>query len=133
MKEFLAKFKKWTIRILIAGVLIFFIISALLSSMTYSEGFIIGKPTKFSKKGILFKTYEGELKVTGSDLSEMEGIESGKWSFSVKKDIEKEVLESIENAIEENKRAKFYYKETYWKSSWSGDTKYYVYDVEILE
>ncbi|QNL20485.1 hypothetical protein HZR84_00465 [Hyphobacterium sp. CCMP332] len=133
MKEFLNKLKKWTFRLIVVAAIVFICVIVFLSSMTYSEGFIIGKATSFSKKGIIFKTYEGEIKVSGSDLAELEGLESGKWAFSVKKNIEKEVLESIEKAIEENKRAKFYYKEKYWKSSWSGDTKYYVYDVEILE
>ncbi len=133
MKEFIAKFRKWVLRIFFAAILIFIVVVIFLSSMTYSEGFIIGKATTFSKKGIIFKTYEGEIKVSGTDLSELEGIESGKWEFSVKKNIEKDVLKSIEKAIEENRRAKFYYKEKYWKSAWSGDTKYYVYDVEILE
>ncbi len=133
MKDFLNKLKKWTFRLIIAALIIFVGVIVLLNSMTYSEGFIIGKATSFSKKGIIFKTYEGEIKVSGSDLGELKGLESGKWAFSVKKNIEKDVLESIEKAIEENKRAKFYYKEKYWNSSWSGDTKYYVYDVEILE
>lgn len=133
MKEFLRLIKKWAIRLLLVVITLFILISLFLNSLTYSEGFIIGKPTTFSKRGFVFKTYEGEIKVSGTDFSEIEGIDSGKWRFSVEKDIEEDVLNSIEIAIQDNKRAKFYYKEKYLTFSWSGDTKYYVYDIEIIE
>ena len=104
-----------------------------LGNLTTSEGFIIGTPTTFSKEGIFFKTYEGKINVNQSQNLIIDDVEKGIWSYSVDKKVEERVLEKIEQAIQDNKRAKFFYKKKFLKSDWSGETKYFVYDVEILD
>ncbi len=132
-KPFFQSLKTWIVRLFFGGLILFLLVLFMLSSITYSEGFVIGTPTTFSKKGVLFKSYEGEIDVSHNESANFGNMQSDKWTFSVKKNVKKEVLNSIETAIEKDKRAKLFYKEKYWKSFWAGDTKYYVYEVEILE
>ena len=47
----------------IALLVVLFVCFALFAN--YSAGIRAGVPVKFSKKGVLFKTYEGELNVGG--------------------------------------------------------------------
>jgi hypothetical protein len=132
-KDILRKIKNWSIRLSILAVLLYLGISFLLSSMTYSEGFIIGVPNNFSKKGLIFKSFEGDLKVGQNEREERLGINDGRWSFTVDKDDAREVQADIEKAILENKRAKFYYKEKFRNAAWKGDTKFFVYKVELID
>lgn len=94
----------------------------------YSEGFRTGVLMKMSKKGIVFKTNEGQLNIGGFDQTNDAGI-SNVWEFSVTAD---SVLMKMENAMNESQRVKLYYNEKYISLPWRGDTKYFVYDVEEL-
>lgn len=94
----------------------------------FSHGKRAGKVIKLSKKGYIFKTYEGQLNTGG--FSEGNGdITSSIWFFSVKRDNEK-VLEELDEAIDGGYRVKLYYDEKYVKIPFLGDTKYFVTDVE---
>lgn len=96
----------------------------------YSTGYRAGVPTKISKKGVIFKTNEGTLNVGGLTNS-ADGTIHTTWDFSVKGSDE-EVLQKIDEAIQNSGRVKLLYKEKYVKLFWRGDTKYFVYDVEII-
>lgn len=96
----------------------------------FSEGYRTGVPIKVSKKGVLFKTWEGELNVGGL-ASSPEGAIPSTWEFSIMAK-ENEVRTNIEEAIDNGKRVKLYYREKYIALFWKGDTKYFVYRVEIL-
>ncbi|MCS7017972.1 MAG: hypothetical protein RMJ87_01885 [Cytophagales bacterium] len=54
------------------------------------------------------------------------------WEFSVE-DHHKEVIDSIQKAIDEDKRVKLYYEEKFYTYPWRGDTKYLITKVEILD
>jgi hypothetical protein len=97
----------------------------------YSTGVRAGVPVKFSKKGVIFKTHEGELNVGGLTNS-AEGAIPTTWRFSVRRS-EDEVLSDIERAMTEQKRVKLLYNEKYVQLFWRGDTKYFIHEVEILE
>jgi hypothetical protein len=107
--------KKVTIRIIIAAII--------LANMNYSEGDRVGKVVKVSKRGVFFKTWEGQLSY--GDNKEM-------WEFSIPNSQE-QVRINIDDASENNKRVKLYYKEKYITFPWRGDTKYIVYKVEVLK
>ncbi len=85
----------------------------------YSNGYRAGVIVKFSEKGYVFKTHEGQLQLGNSP--EM-------WPFSVEK--EPEVLKQIEEATTHGYRVKVFYHEKYQQFDWRGDTKYLVYKVE---
>lgn len=107
----------------IAGV--FFITSA-----NFSSGYRAGVPIKISNKGVLFKTWEGQLNVGGLTNSDQGAIPTT-WDFSIPDDAE-EVRAKIDQAITSGRRVKLSYKEKYVRLFWKGDTKYFVYDVELL-
>lgn len=115
--------KKVTFRIIIASVLLAIVGFYTYANMNFSEGDRVGYVVKVSKKGVLFKTWEGQLSY--GDNKEM-------WEFSIPKSQE-QVRLNIDEASEDNKRVKLYYKEKYITFPWRGDTKYLVYKVEILK
>jgi len=85
----------------------------------YSEGYRAGELIKFSSKGLLFKTWEGEIS---------QGVsESQRFMFSVE-DNETVVIEDLKDL--QGKMVKVTYKERFGTFPWLGDTKYYVIKVE---
>ena len=74
---------------------------------SYSTGSRAGVPVKFSRKGVIFKTYEGELNVGGLTNSS-EGAIPTSWKFSVRRSDEN-VHRDINRAMEESKRVKLFY------------------------
>ncbi|MCT4622113.1 MAG: 6-phosphogluconate dehydrogenase [Schleiferiaceae bacterium] len=114
---------------IVVGVLVAVIL--FLYYANFSDGYRAGVPIKVSHKGKIIKTYEGELN-EGGLTSNAEGVLPAKWQFSIRSS-HKEVREQLEEAIEKNKRVKVYYHEKYVRFFWLGDTKYFVYKVQILE
>ena len=86
---------------------------------SYSDGVRSGQLTKFSHKGVVFKTWEGEISqgLSGSQV----------FSFSVLDKNEK-VIEDLKEF--EGQYVKVSYKERYRTFPWWGDTKYFVTGVE---
>ncbi len=97
------------------------------SSWTYSDGTRAGTLTKISKKGVVFKTYEGQLNLGGFQ-HDPEGISGNIWDFSVPK---KDVYEQLQHF--EGKQVKLFYKERYRAMPWQGKTTYFVYNVQEVE
>lgn len=122
--------KKLLKTILLGIVLLAIIVFIFLNVANYSSGYRAGVPTKMSSKGFIIKTYEGTLNIGGLTNSP-EGAMPTTWDFTVKSGADS-VLLKINDAIEQSKRVKLLYHEKYVKFFWMGDTKYYVYDVEIL-
>ena len=85
----------------------------------YSEGVRAGKLVKFSNKGVIFKTWEGEISQGVSD--------SQIFIFSVE-DSEKDVIEDLNRL--QGKFVKLNYFERYKKLFWLGDTKYFITKIE---
>ncbi|MEQ8239934.1 MAG: hypothetical protein RIA69_12015 [Cyclobacteriaceae bacterium] len=103
----------------------------ILNTANFSSGYRAGVPIKVSHKGILFKTWEGQLNIGGLTNSGQGAIPTT-WEFSIESDKE-QVREDIEDAIKSGKRVKLNYEEKYIKFFWKGDTNYFVNDVEILD
>ncbi|MCB0516804.1 MAG: hypothetical protein R2798_10900 [Chitinophagales bacterium] len=99
------------------------------TSINYSEGFRAGTIMKLSHKGVIFKTYEGELNTGGLSGAAGDDINSSTWYFSVSPS-EKGVLQAINEAVDGGYRVKLHYKERYFQYNMFGDTKYFVYKVE---
>ena len=94
----------------------------------YSQGTRAGTVVKMSHRGVLFKTYEGQLNLGGFS-GETGSPASSLWDFSVdgSKD---EIIKQLEDASLNGKRVKLYYNEKFYNFSWRGDTKYFIYKVE---
>lgn len=92
---------------------------AIIYYATYSEGYRAGELIKFSSKGLVFKTWEGEIS---------QGVsESQRFLFSVEEK-EKVVIEALKDF--QGHMVKVTYKERFGTFPWMGDTKYYVIKVE---
>lgn len=85
---------------------------------TYSQGTRSGELIKFSNKGVIVKTWEGEISqgISGAQI----------FSFSVE-DKEKDIIKKLEKF--QGSYVKLKYKERFAKISWLGDTKYFIIDV----
>ena len=125
MKGFLNLLKKIGIVILLLAIAVF----VFLNLANYSEGYRHGIPIKISKRGVIFKTHEGTMNLGGITNSG-EGAIPTTWDFTVRKKADS-VLTKIDQAIEGNHTVKVFYEEKYVKFFWLGDTKYFVYDVEV--
>ncbi|CAM1333543.1 6-phosphogluconate dehydrogenase [Tenacibaculum aestuariivivum] len=85
----------------------------------YSQGVRSGELIKISYKGVLIKTWEGEISqgISGAQI----------FAFSVQ-DNEKKVIEDLQKF--QGRYVKITYKELYGTFSWLGDSKYFVTKVE---
>ncbi|MEL6132471.1 MAG: hypothetical protein AAFR59_03805, partial [Bacteroidota bacterium] len=76
---------------------------------TYSEGFRVGQVIKFSKKGKLLKTYEGEMNLGGVRTNADGDLDANIWQFSIYGG-DNELREEVERAAERGYRVKLMYK-----------------------
>jgi len=85
---------------------------------TYSEGVRSGELIKFSRKGYVFKTWEGEISqgISGAQI----------FKFSVM-DSEEKVIEQMKNL--QGEYVKVTYVERYRTFPWWGETNYYISEV----
>ena len=91
---------------------------------SYSDGNRAGYIQKFSHKGWVCKTYEGEMAMTT-----VPGVAPVLWSFSVS---DSKVASQLTQAM--GKRLVLHYKEfRYLPTTCFGETAYYVDHVEITE
>ena len=123
--------KKTFGKFLLIVVVVFIGVMLFLNYANYSDGYRAGVPIKISHKGKIIKTHEGELN-EGGLTNTAQGVLPSKWAFSIK-DSDSEVRVKLEEAIEQNRRVKVYYEEKYAQLFWLGDTKYFVYKVQILD
>jgi len=113
------KFLYYTFGILLLGTVLYFLT---IYYVTYSEGYRAGELVKFSHKGVVFKTWEGEIS---------QGVSEGQiFEFSVEGH-EKEVIKDLQDLQGSN--VKLTYKERFKTFPWLGDTKYYITKVEKTE
>ncbi len=91
---------------------------------TLSDGTRTGVLFKISKKGVFFKTYEGQIHLGGSNIMSNTSV----WDFSAKD-------ESVYNAIQqfEGKNVRLHYKQLVNPFPWQGDTDYIVFKAEPVQ
>jgi hypothetical protein len=106
----------WAIVVIIVGLGAFY---TFVYYVTFSEGYRAGELIKISRKGILFKTWEGEIS-QGSTNSQL-------FTFSIQ-DKEKDVINKVKDL--QGKKVKITYKERFRTFPWLGDTHYFVTAVE---
>ena len=127
-RSFKSKARSFLLKVL-AVVILLFIIMLWIFSWTYSEGTRSGQLIKFSEKGVVFKTHEGELNLGGLRTGNAnDGLEGNLWQFSV---LDENIVKELEKA--EGKRVKLGYKQRYKAMSWQGDTDYFIVKVEVIE
>jgi hypothetical protein len=118
----IGRFFKTFMIILVLGLGIFFYWKY---AFTYSNGNRFGLLQKFSQKGTLFKTYEGELILSSVRGNMNVPIASEKFFFSVK---DKNVAQQLMNM--QGQHVTVHYKEKNGALPWRGDTPYIVDSVK---
>jgi len=110
--------------LLLTPVLLVALYTVTVLSWSYSEGQRAGYLQKFSKKGWLCKTWEGELA-----LSTVPGVAPTMWDFTVRKEA---TARQINLAL--GRRVLLYYQEHRGvPTSCFGDTSYFVDSVKIVQ
>ena len=99
--------------------LVFIVYFTFIFTATYSQGLRSGELIKFSNKGVIFKTWEGELSqgISGAQI----------FQFSVL-DNDKKVIADLQSLS--GQYVKLTYIERYKTFSWWGDSKYFIKKVE---
>ncbi len=123
-KQKVSSFFKKLMIFLILGLLLFGGIYYFYRTYTLSEGTRTGLLYKISKKGKIFKTYEGQLQLAGAAIMNKESV----FEFSVANN---DVYNQIQNL--EGKNIRVHYKELVDAFPWQGDTDYLVYQVEEIK
>lgn len=111
--------KKFILIFVAACLLVVSVYFAFLYYVPFSEGYRSGELIRMSHKGVLMKTWEGELSqgVSGSQI----------FRFSVL-DSDQKVIDGLNQL--QGQYVKLTYKERYKTFSWWGDSRFYVTAVE---
>ena len=112
------KFLYWSLAILLIVLAIFIYWKY---SFTYSEGNRSGLLQKFSYKGTIFKTYEGELILSSVKSNQDVSLASEKFHFSVPEKTLAEKLLKLEGTM-----VVLHYTEKNGVLPWRGETVYLV-------
>lgn len=114
--------KKFLLRFFLISIVLLALFYAFVYFASYSEGIRAGKLVKFSHKGVVFKTWEGEIS---------QGVsEAQVFNFSVESN-ETEVIENLKEF--QGNFVKLEYKERFMTFPWLGDTTYFITKVELSD
>ncbi len=119
-----ARITRWTIGAVATIILLFVLYTWLVLTWSYSTGERAGYVQKFSNKGWIFKTWEGELAMVS-----IPGTNPEKFYFSVRSD---SVAAKINSSM--GRRVALHYEQHIGVPvSWFGETEYFVVEVRVLE
>jgi hypothetical protein len=116
-------FKSWLLGSLLGAILLIVLYTLFMLWWSYSEGERAGVLQKFSKRGWICKTYEGELA-----MYVVGGVAPQIWNFSVRDDA---VVEQLHKAVGQQVRL-HYSEHRGLPTSCFGETDYFVERVEIV-
>ena len=94
---------------------------------TYSEGYRAGLLQKFSYRGNVFKTYEGEMILSSVESNRNIAVASEKFFFSVKKHDIAQKMEQLEGYF-----VVVHYRQKHGILPWDGETSYFVDSVRVI-
>ncbi|MFM7487238.1 MAG: hypothetical protein ACKOC0_06855 [Cytophagales bacterium] len=125
-------FLKWIKRIGLVAIVLLAGLFCFAYWGSYSEGIRSGMVVKISKKGWIFKTYEGQLNLQTFGANKSVNIVSESFEFSVEPE-HPEVIKTLEEASLSGERVSLKYTERMMTFFWRGDTKYFITEVERLK
>lgn len=97
----------------------------------YDEGVRAGNVLRISKKGMLLKTYEGQLNLQTFGALKGANPIMESFDFSVEGDQE-QVLKDLQDVALSGERVNLHYIKRYATFPWRGDTKYFITKVERM-
>jgi hypothetical protein len=117
------KILKWVI-----AVIVLIVISTIYVKYfyTYSEGYRAGLLQKFSHKGAIFKTYEGEMILSSVSSTRDVAIASDKFLFSV---VNKSIVRQFDTL--QGQSVIVHYRQKNAPLFWHGDSPYLVDSVKV--
>ena len=128
LQSFKLRLKKFFRRLLILLIVIGIGLFCFLYWGTFSTGVRSGIVVKISKKGLLLKTFEGQLNLETFGALKSNVI-SESFEFSVERS-EDNVLKVLEEASLSGERVSLHYVERFAKFPWRGETKYFIVKVD---
>ena len=120
--------KKLVLQFSLASFLMLGLISC---SENYSNGERIGLVTQFSKRGVIFKTWEGHLNITQTGMNSADGFD-----FSIDSDEEDpNTVKLLDSAASVGWKVKLIYHQTIGKNWFSnrGETNYFIDSVIVID
>lgn len=96
---------------------------------TLEDGYMAGKILRVSKKGVMFKTYEGKINLETFGALKGASPIAESFDFSVEKDNE-ELIRELEAVALSGERVNLHFIKRYARFPWRGDTKYFATRVE---
>jgi len=96
---------------------------------TYSEGVRAGTVIKLSRKGVVFKTWEGQLNIQSFGAVNSSNSLSETFSFSIENDQEK-IINDLQEVSLSGERVNLHYIERYRALPWRGNTRYFITKIE---
>ncbi|MBK9388724.1 MAG: hypothetical protein IPN68_00530 [Bacteroidetes bacterium] len=117
------KVTKWAL-IILSVVLILFIYFRYFYN--YSEGYRAGLLQKFSNKGVIFKTYEGEMILSSVSSNRDVALASEKFLFTM---TNKDIVRQFDTL--QGEMVIVHYREKMGRLFWRGDSKYLVDSVRL--
>ena len=123
--------KKFAARFLLIAAIVLIAIFAFLSFGVYSEGTRAGQVIKVSKKGVVFKTWEGQLNMQSFGAIKSNNTMAEVFDFSITKG-DTSIYNLLENVSLTGERVNLHYKEKFAKLPWNGDSKFFVIKIDRL-
>lgn len=117
------KIMKWTLTILVLFLVIFIYWKYF---YTYSEGYRAGLLQKFSSKGTIFKTYEGEMILSSVSSNREVALASEKFLFTM---INKDLIRTFDTI--QGEMVIVHYRQKNGRLFWQGDSPYLVDSVKL--
>ena len=125
------KMKRFFRTLLLMALLIFGGLYSFYYWATYDEGIRAGFVLRLSKKGMLFKTYEGQLNLQSFGSLKGTSPIAEVFDFSVEKS-DTVVVRLLQEVALSGERVNLHYIKRYKTFPWRGDTKYFIKKVERL-
>jgi hypothetical protein len=114
--------------IFLFSVIVIWFIYYFICGITYSEGTRSGILTKVSRKGFVFKTYEGEMNVGGINAGEGTIMPQTTFKFSV---TDPKVYDQLEK--DQGRKLVVHYKQVMHNFFWQGESDYFVQAVNVVQ
>jgi hypothetical protein len=120
---------KFLRRFLIIGVLLALAVGTFFYFGTFEKGIYAGKVLRISERGLIFKTYEGQL--SSESFGSLKGASpiAETRDFSVEAD-ETEVIKQLEEVALSGERVNLHFRKRFMTFPWRGETNCFIESVE---
>jgi hypothetical protein len=123
--------KKTAARVILVFIIILTGVFLFLRYAYYSEGVRAGMVIKVSKKGVVFKTWEGQLNLQSFGATNSRNALAEVFEFSIEKG-DTAAYNTLQDVSLTGERINLHYKQKYAVLPWLGDTKYFVTKIDRL-